>query len=625
MTALPCVFMLRGVPQLQALASTQNWAATPWTTTVSRRISDLGSVGDQVLHLVFARIGNVQPGPIAGTEFGVRVRSAAWPTGLGESRWRLVPPEPGPPWFMAAQTYSFAWRETMSSSLGNGNSVELQAKVASNTAGLQASALVEDAVIVTFNLTRLASRGMGHTYVDQWSENFLLANTSEVAAGPLLTVPNAAERTFLVVACGSLSPGARNGPTQVYLRHERDGSPFARTEWLTTWAASFSADNSNTPFANKQCFTFGTVLQADPAHTDRFSLWGQDGYPYVAGQARASRASGSICAIDITQLRPDWVLHDDDPPRGRYGLSSHYGPAPNQPNHGEAFPLRISSSTGVPSLKIALSWAIPHNRHVPGITNSFTGQLALQGDQQLPAVPRDLFTGRLYVQHRTPPAVAGGSGNTGGLPDYANAQFSTGRGGWMLDLAGWFSPIHDFRDPNGEPNRVLPPFRAVMRAGAVCFVTFDAVEGAQLEVEPPTPVGAAVYIDPGREGPAVDTLPELPWAPDVGARLEQDRSGGEMITADGRTVTWGRVLRGRRRYPLSWTARNTAVADAATGTRAQWDAWLGSLSSPMVRWTAPEDVEPAAWLLLGPVKYRDLGAGNYRIEAELVELVWVDS
>lgn len=623
MTAMEYAFLFRAVPDFGQIDATQTYVANVWSPLVSATMAQVGSVGDDVLYVATGRIGDARSNG-RDLAFGMRVRSGGWALGLGASEWYSNLADfarPGPPWDNACQTFGLVWREQLGPILPNGSVVQVEAKVgAVSDPGQAASVKVSDVSVLAINLTRMFSRGIGHAYVQDFNENYLFSRLNEVPVGPQLTLPSpATSRTYLVLACGRIRPGTKGSATSVRLRHARAGVEQMRTDPAIVWGASVDVQNSGAPFRHRQNLLFCTVVETDPAAVDTVDLLGIDGYQYVAGQSAASLASGALCAVDISELRPLWQVRDRI--GGLYGAAPSIGPAPNKPNHGEYEPLRINGDSGVPTRKIVLATQVPHNQHAPGIVNSFAGQTFLQRDQRVPPFDRPPAQS-LYVQAHPPPPFL--QVPTGGQPEYTVAEFRTGRGDWTLDFVGWFSPLHDVVNGAGAPTRVFNP-RRFLNAGALAFVTFDAVIGAQRDVEPPPPVGAAVYIEPGREGPAVASLPEPPWPPDIQLRGDQQVMHGRLQTFDGRLVTWGRLLRGRRTYSVAWTCADGSVADGTTGTWVDFERWLHALQEPMIRWRPLEDDVDGAWLLVGPARFSDLGGENRRVEMQLVELVWLET
>jgi hypothetical protein len=137
----------------------------------------------------------------------------------------------------------------------------------------------------------------------------------------------------------------------------------------------------------------------------------------------------------------------------------------------------------------------------------------------------------------------------------------------------------------------------------------DALPDPALPATPSNPI----VISPGREAPAVASLPALPFPPDTSYQESWEPwEEGSIQGATGYRRTWPLFARPRRTIPLQWSGMDET--DART-----LHAFL--VASAYFRWTPNRDAEIGVFQMEDPELVQISGQA-YAVQVVVAELVW---
>ncbi|MEO0478412.1 MAG: hypothetical protein AAF196_02930 [Planctomycetota bacterium] len=635
MSRLQIIVVQRG-PERRAHQGSAPRGSVAWTEAIGVDHDILGDPGDDVVFILHCNVGAWewrslpgQPPPsplVAESAFDV-VSTGTYPGGFYESvRWIQDRPQDGSGSTRDGLSVAYMVRATLVA----GGRTALRTRIGygpfpSQQVGLQfVQQATENATITAINLTRATSQGIAWHWADNYG--FPLPTTLsqfDPAGGVFSTFGTsilppldldsdaAKDRNFLAIGAPLVAPGNVAARYATYLRH-RD--PFGSADGMGpgvrqssgpvgTRGRSQSPDNSESiPSVEPMLIAAGMFVPAgEQGH--RAQLEGYNAY-VVGGGNRAGTAAGALFAIDLEPLNGQIVTAP-----GRHNGNSQFpeqqefpvwGPVTGEPNADDVDNRAdVEAQSTEPSRKLVLFFAAPRNEVSPSRYLSFATFLLVQDEtlvdtstQQNPIFPLSLADGDA-------------------MPIYEASVVDMGRGGISVTARGVFN------DENGGPSRIPEPWRSAFESNALCFVTCDLQSGipSDFEEEDPRP-GPPVYVVPNFEAPVPSNLPEFPYVPDEGLRLEPQDVRGTLEPDDGRLLTWGLFMEPGRRIERQWTLSRPMVD--------VFRSWLENLDAPLVRHQIEPDSEPRAWLITGELREEvvDSIEGHRRMTLALVEVLW---
>ncbi|MEO0479594.1 MAG: hypothetical protein AAF196_08950 [Planctomycetota bacterium] len=607
-----------------------------WSEAIGVNHDILGEPGDEVVFILHCNVGAWEwrnlpgqplPSPlVAESAFDV-VSTGTYPGGFYQSvRWIQDRPQDGAGSSRDGLSVAFMIRATLVA----GGRTALRTRIGygpfpSQQTGLQfVRQATENATITAINLTRATEEGIAWHWADNYA--FPLPTTLDQfdAAGgvfssfgtsilpPLeLDADPAEDRLFLTWGASLVASGNTAARFATYLRH-RD--PFGSADGLgpgvrqssgpvgTRGRNQFPDNSSSIPGVEPTMIMAGMEVPAgEDGH--RAQLEGYDAY-VVGGGNRSSTAAGALFAIDVRPLNGRVLTAP-----GRHNGNSQFpdqqefslwGPVPGQPNDDDIDNRAdVEAVSAEPSRKLVMCWATPRNEVSPTRHLSFATFLRLQDET--------LLDTSIQIEPIFVLSLADGDA----LPIYETSVFDMGRGGVTVTARGVFD------DQTGDPVRIPLPWRSGFQSNALCFVTCDLFSGVPSDFEQIEPrPGPPVYVNPEFAVPVPSNLPEFPYAPDEGLRLDMQDVSGRLDTDDGRTLTWGMFMEPGRQIERQWTLKRPMVE--------LFRSWLEGLESPLVQHQTEVDDEPRAWVVLEEFREEVLDpvAGIRRVSLSLVEVLW---
>lgn len=575
------------------------------------RPADIGNPlpGDELLCILHLRFGNVDLSGITGGPGPKSAELHIRPTWgwahvhsysqyfLREGDWSIPPMRDAQP--DNALTHCVVWTQTTPNGV---DPIQVAGRMGWSPgffADLPITAEIEDLTLTVWNLGELTRQGIpyGTYYVVSPTT---LQQTSVALTGPQpLPVPPSGTATYLVYGGVTYEPGSPHDPSLFRLQ-------FAGVSKATAeWGSHARADNPAVSHPYRQCHGIASVVEVPAgAGAVTVQMRGRDGYAPSANAKAGIAHFTALHWIQLDALDPRWIEYAA--PDIGAGAARIYtptlGPEANQPDV-----VSVSHAPEIGQERVAMGWAVPLNEHSPELTIGFAASVKLNGAIQLAANAQP----QLYVLQ---------TDRADRMPDYQTAPYRTGSAAYIASHEGAINPLDDPLSSINVPLRITEQRKFF--AGSNLLLTFDAAVGA-LKVKPdPDPIGPIVYL--AQDGESLDpaSLPRLSYPPSGVTSGRRINRSAKITTYDGRLITWGAFLQPRDTWTLRWTCK-VGVAQPEIPRRDAVLAELLGLDDGAFALPHPLTGELRAFVLNGAsIRYEPVSGAVWRIEAEVVELVW---